>query len=302
MFYSKYIYSHNWNIGFSDTSPEMLIRNGRLGKVKWLQHPFKDRFFADPFVISSNSSTINVLVEELPFSQKKGRIARLVVDSKSKSLIERETVLELDSHLSYPAFYKINDIIYFFPENSASGELTIYEYNETLNSVSKVDTMVPEPLTDATLFQSGGTYWLFATKLPESNKQLFLYHSEKISGGFVCANNGEPVVTGLSSSRQAGNIFKVNGNLYRPAQNSTRHYGEGMMIQQIVKLNEQEYIEKNILSITPHSFRYNLGTHTVNFFEGGCVVDGNGYLYPLIGHISNFLIKKRDELFRSKRR
>lgn len=301
MFYSKYIYSHNWNIGFSDTSPEMLIRNGGLGKIKWLQHPFKDRFFADPFVISSNNSTINVLVEELPFSQKKGRIARLVIDRKSKHLIERETVLELESHLSYPAFHKMNDKIYLFPENSASGELTIYEYNETLNSVSKVDTMVPEPLTDATLFQSDGTFWLFATKLPDSNEGLYLFHSVSITEGYICTNNGRPVVTGLSSSRQAGNIFTIDGNLYRPAQNSTRHYGEGMMIQQIVKLSEHEYIEKNILSITPLSFRYNLGTHTLNFYEGGCVVDGYGYLYPLIGHASNFLKKKRDELLRSER-
>ena len=279
----------------------MLIRNGMLGKVKWLQHSFKDRFFADPFVISSNNSTIKVLVEELLFPTKKGRITRLVIDSKSKRLIEREPVLELDSHLSYPAFHKINDKIYLFPENSASGELALYEYNETLNSVRKVNTMVPEPLTDATLFHSGDTYWLFATKLPESNERLFLYHSGSITGDFICTNNGEPVVTGLSSSRPAGNIFTADGKIYRPAQNSTRHYGEGMMIQHLVKLSEQEYVEKNILSITPHSFRYNLGTHTINFYEGGCVVDGYGYLYPIIGHIANFLIKKRDELLRSKR-
>ena len=301
MFYSKYIYGHNWNIGFSETSPESLINSGKLGKIKWLSHRYKDRFFADPFVISSDSSIINVLVEELPFSMKKGRITRLVVDSKSKRLIEIETVLELESHLSYPAFHRINDKIYLFPENSASGRLTIYEYNETLNSVNKVDTMVPEPLTDATLFHSEGRYWLFATKLPESNEKLFLYHSLDFAGNFICVNNGDPIITGLSSSRPAGNIFTTDGNLYRPAQNSIMHYGGRMMIQQIVKLSKEEYAEKNILTINPHSFRYNLGTHTVNFYEGGCVVDGYGYLYPLIGHMANFLIKKRDMIFRSKR-
>jgi len=300
LFYSKYIYSHNWNIGFSATTPESLIKKGQLERIKWLKHSYKDRFFADPFVVNSDDSIINVLVEELPFSEKKGRIARLIIDNKSKRLIERHTILELESHLSYPAFHKLNGKIYLFPENSASGKLSVYEYNENSNSVIKTGIMISEPMTDATLFNYNNEYWLFASKVPESNEKLFLYHSENFQGEYTCTNNGGPIVTGLSSSRPAGNIFTIDGNIYRPAQNSSERYGAGMMIQQIVKLSKDEFTEKNILSITPHSFKYNLGTHTINFYEGGCVVDGYGYLYPMAGHIANFLIKKRDELLHSK--
>ena len=104
MLNSKYIYGHKWNIGFCETTPEKLITQQSLSKIEWLKQPLKDRFFADPFVISADETTICILAEELLFAEKKGRIVRLAVDKKRKCLIEREITLELHSHLSYPVF------------------------------------------------------------------------------------------------------------------------------------------------------------------------------------------------------
>ena len=99
----KYLNNQNWNIGFSDTTSHELIKQKKLGKVEWLKHSYKDRFFADPFVYSKNDDEIVVFVEELEFDKPIGRLVELVVDTKTKKLLRKYTLLELESHLSYPA-------------------------------------------------------------------------------------------------------------------------------------------------------------------------------------------------------
>lgn len=204
MLNSKYIYGHNWNIGFSETTPQQLITRQKLSKIKWLKHPFKDRFFADPFVIDTDEEVIYILAEELLFAEKKGRITRLIVDNKRKCLITRDTLLELDSHLSYPAFHRENGKIYIFPENSASGALIGYEYNKSKNSITEVGIIINEPLADATLIKHDGLYWIFATKLPNPNEELYLYYSDKILGNYTAFSEGKPVIIDKSCSRPAG--------------------------------------------------------------------------------------------------
>lgn len=43
--------------------------------------------------------------------------------------------------------------------------------------------------------------------------------------------------------------------------------------------------ETMFMSITPCSWRYNLGMHTLNFGKSVCVVDGYGYLHPILGRL-----------------
>lgn len=43
-------YSQNWNICFCTLSEEELIANKGIDGVQWLKHPYKDRWFADPFI------------------------------------------------------------------------------------------------------------------------------------------------------------------------------------------------------------------------------------------------------------
>lgn len=58
-------YSQNWNVGFCFTSADDVIINKGVKDVKWLNHPYKDRWFADPFIYSVTEKEIIVFVEEL---------------------------------------------------------------------------------------------------------------------------------------------------------------------------------------------------------------------------------------------
>ena len=102
-----------------------------LNKVQWLKHPYRDRWFADPFIFKVTDSEIIVFVEECPIERPKGILCELVIDRKTKRLKERYVLLESDTHLSYPAFIRQNGTVYVYPENGASGKLNIYEYDET---------------------------------------------------------------------------------------------------------------------------------------------------------------------------
>jgi hypothetical protein len=59
----EYIKATKYNIGFVDGSLESIIA-GEPMKVNWMKHSYKDRWFADPFILDVTDDEIIVLVEE----------------------------------------------------------------------------------------------------------------------------------------------------------------------------------------------------------------------------------------------
>lgn len=290
----KFFYAQNWNIGFSNTSFEDLLNNKQL-TIEWLKHKYNDRFFADPFILSVSSERIEVLAEELIFTEHKGRIVQLSVDNKSKKLIERKIVLELVSHLSYPAILKKNGEIYIYPENVQGGKLNVYKYDEEKSKAIFERTLIDEPLADATLTLYNDVYWLLTTKHPSTHSKLYAYHSEKIFGPYSQMQT-QPIIKDAGCARQAGNIIHLNNRLYRVGQDCTEKYGSGVVIQEITKLDKLGFDCKELFRIYPNSFKYNLGLHTLNFQDDLCVLDGYGYLYPLTGRVLRLLQKVKHKL------
>lgn len=279
---TKYINRSNWNIGFVDISPEHLIYKAKLGEIQWMKHPYKDRFFADPFIVKISDKYIILLAEEMLFDETKGRIVELIVDKKTKRLCDRFLLLETDSHLSYPAYIRENGKMYVYPENGMSGTLKIYELDEDNHTLINPVVILNEAVADATIFINEGKYWMTSMKYPNTQEQVFLYKSESLFGPYVQVDN-HPFTYDRSYSRPAGNFFSVNGQLYRPAQDCLNLYGSALSIMKVDFVDNLK--EEFLFNIKPQSYKYNLGIHTINFMDRMCVVDGYGYLYPLIGRI-----------------
>ena len=284
----KYYNNQNWNIGFVGTTPKELVENQKLGSVEWLKHPYKDRFFADPFIYSVSEKEIVVFVEELEFDKPIGRLSELIVDAKSKKLVRKYTLLELDTHLSYPAIIRRGDDVFVCPENGASGKLSLYKYNGVTHALEFVSVIMNESLADATIRQIGDKFYMFATKVSNTQGDLYLYQSTCFDGEYQEVGL---VAKGRGNARPAGDIFEVEGVLYRPAQNCSKCYGGATEIMQITKCEDGCFEEKHLFSLPPTSFRYNLGLHTLNFHGNIGVIDGYGYLYPLIGRLLHFVRK-----------
>lgn len=283
MSWKKYLVE-NWNIGFSNSTAEELIEKQSLGKITWMRHPYKDRFFADPFIVKISNGEITVWAEEVILKKHKGCIVELIVDEHSKRLKERHLLLELNTHLSYPIYTMIDDEIFVYPENSESGQLALYKYNSQLHQLEKLKTIIEEPLVDATMLNANNSTYLFASKVPHTHDTLYLYKAPTIDGSFTA--NG-CIKKDINSSRPAGNFFWVNGNLYRSAQNCKTRYGSAIEIMKVIELDP--YKEAYCFTISPTSFKYNLGLHTLNFHNDTCIIDGYGYYSPIIGRIIYFM-------------
>src|SRR5574344_79522 len=123
------ITKHKWNIGFVQNNFEEIIA-GESIKVKWLKHIYKNRWFADPFILDVTDEKILVLVEEFYDPINRGRLAKLTINKHNFTLEKVETILELHTHLSFPSIRRDNDKIYVYPENYKSGKLVRYEFDE----------------------------------------------------------------------------------------------------------------------------------------------------------------------------
>ena len=291
---SRLLYSQNWNIGFCEQTPDELISMKQLKNTHWMKHSYTDRWFADPFIYNVSDEEIVVFVEECTIENPKGILCELHVDRKSYNLRERYVLLELDTHLSYPAIIEHEGKIYVYPENGASGKLNIYEYDGNSHCLINPKCILNEAVADSTILEHNGFYYLIATKSQNSQEEAFLYRSNDLCGPYNIVSN-DPVQIDRSCSRPAGNWFFALGQLYRPAQDCHERYGGGIHIMSIDSL--QNFGEICSMGITPKSKEYDLGCHTINFNNKLCVIDGYGYLYPRFAH---FYIKLRSLFLKSR--
>lgn len=290
----KIQYNQFWNIGFCQQTPEELIREKVLWPIQWLKHPYRDRWFADPFILKVTDSEIVVFVEECPLENPKGIICELVIDRKTMRLKERYVMLEKDTHLSYPAIIRHEGKVYVYPENGASGKLNIYEYDEDNHRLVNPTCILGEAVADATIFQHGNVFYMTATKFPDTQKRLFLYRADSLFGPFKQVENN-PVQERLSFSRNGGDYFTAYSSLYRAAQDCSERYGGAISIMSANSI--EGYKETFEFGIKPVTGRYGLGLHTLNFMDGFCVVDSFGYFFPFLGRLYyklRFLAGKRD--------
>lgn len=280
-------YSQNWNIGFCFTSADDVIANKGVKGIKWLNHPYKDRWFADPFIYSVTENEIVIFVEELLIEKPKGYLVELIINKKTMTLVNRYVLLDLPTHLSYPAFFRYEGKLYVYPENGASRKLNCYEYDEFNHKLINPICILNEALADSTILQKKeNEYYLISTKVPEVQEKAYLYKSCSPIEKFTLVQE-TPIQLNRKYSRPAGNWFNVSGLLYRPAQDCVKGYGNAISIMQVD--NMEPYKEHLTFTIKPLSFRYNLGIHTINFFikngESLTVIDGYGYYRPILGRI-----------------
>lgn len=267
---------HTWNIGFVERSIEDVVTsNDTILQVHWVKHNYKDRFFADPFILSVDEKEIKVLVEDFPYYDKVGMISLLVVNRKTYELKERKVVLKQPFHMSYPFIQrKENGEFWVAPEASMSGNLYRYTMNPDTCMLENQEVLLAEPLLDSTIIEHDGKYWLFCTKRGlESNKSLFIYYSDKPEGPWT-THKGNPVVHDAAMARPAGYMVKVDGVIYRFIQKCDKTYGESIQLSKVVKLTECDFSETRVKLISGQKDEYSNAFHTINSLGDISVVDG----------------------------
>ena len=213
----------------------------------------------------------------------------MVIDRKTYEEKSFEIILELPTHLSFPFIIRKNGKIYLMPENSASGCSTVYEYNDANRKVTPLHHIAEEPFADATIFELDGQSYLCTTMLPDTNsKSVKIYTLNKDDLKVVdrVATVEFPIVCG----RNAGEVFSVDGQFYRPAQDCTKCYGHGVILQKM-SLKEGKWVFEDVNSFYPNTFKYNQGLHTFNNYKGLIVIDARGFRNPILGRLLTLLFK-----------
>lgn len=268
-----------WNAAFNSDQWALAYRfrtspadaNNTLYRFKRLTPP-KDRFWADPFAIKDGDRYL-VFIEELLYSTNKGHIS--VIELDRKGAVKGPTkVLEREYHLSYPFVFEWNGSYYMVPESAANKTIELYRA-KTFPFVWQLEKVLMTDIRakDATLAEIDGKWWMFVSLSEHSiPDELYLYTADTPLGPWK-PHPRNPVKSDVRGSRPAGALFEWNGDVYRPAQDSSGRYGYAISINRITQLDEEQFSEEQVSSILPNWDKDLLATHTIGIVDDLTVVD-----------------------------
>lgn len=273
---SNYITEKSWTIGFSEDSVGSIL-SGKRPFVRWLKGSYNKGWFADPFILDANDDTVHVLVEEYVYKEKKGRISLLEVDRRTYHLKSVTPLLSLDTHLSFPAILRDESQVYIYPENGLANTLDLYKLTTgTKTKLDYVRNLAKAPFADAIISDFFGESMVFATELPNQNKNILNVYAE--NNGYYSKVNSIELTSNVA--RNAGRWFVYQGSIYRPAQDCNKRYGGAVIIQRVSQLSQYDFSFTDIARIESDNKLFTLGCHTFNMHEGLIVIDAHGYRRP----------------------
>ena len=250
-----------WYVGYQDES----FDNLRFYKSKIIKNP-KNSFLADPFVIEYKKENY-VFVEEYNFLKKKGVISVYKIFKKESHKLG--IALEENFHLSFPYIFQYQNNYYMVPETKVANEIRIYKceefplkwkYEKTIfKSIKASDTMI---------FRFQDYWWLMTTfsssgHYTDSELQIFYNKNSPLSDDWLSFRKN-PVITDPFLGRNGG-ILKHGKKIFRVAQSfGFNSYGESINIQEIAKLDPDNFVEKKYCVVKPKFYKNSIGIHHIH--------------------------------------
>lgn len=284
--YIKRLGEECWALGFVRGGILTIMESDHLD-VDWVKMP-KVRWYADPFVLDVTDEEILLLVEDYDYKVRKGVISLLHIDKTTMEIVSRKVLLELPTHLSFPAIWRKNGHVYVYPENAQGGRLDMYEYDTVQEKLMFVKTICNDVIWDSYITEAFGGPLLFTAA--RNDHQLDIYKWNDKKERFV---SYQQIQSDVKNSRLGGAIFAYKGQLYYPAQNCETTYGGAIDIKRV---KSEEVRGKSVFSvetvkhIESPSKRYPKGLHTLNEYKGVVVIDVKGYRYGKVGVLVNRLV------------
>src|SRR5690606_4756273 len=120
-----------------------------------------------------------VYFELYNYKAAKGRIQS--IDLEGENWGDSSTILQNDTHFSYPFNFCENDNKTFIcPENYQSGKVQLYEIRDKRLIPGKI--IINGQWVDPTLHFHNDYWWLFVSSKENSNEDLHIFYSDKLEG------------------------------------------------------------------------------------------------------------------------
>ena len=245
-----------------------------MWRLKALEPP-ADRFWADPCVVPAEDGHW-VFFEEYLYGPARGRISALRIDADGV-VGEPQVVLDLSYHLSYPFVFEYEGTHYMIPESASNGTVDLYRCDELPGPWIHDRVLLEGVWADATVFEHGGRWWMFATDQPHPStslsEELHLFHADSPLSTEWIPHKNNPVVSDVTRARPAGRVMRLGDRLVRPAQDCSVSYGYGIHFREILHLSDECYSEKDVGRLLPDWDPSVVGIHTYSNHGGLTVVD-----------------------------
>jgi len=186
-----------------------------------------------------------------------------------------DNIMKSGLHSSYPISFKYNKKVYALPSIFADIDeidFFIRTQNGKFEKSGYKLNVLGKDVQDFTPFEYKGLWYSYGTN-PLCNI-LKLYVSDNPFNSWV-EHKCSPINIGLFGSRPAGNIIKVNNNIYRLGQNCQDVYGGSISIFKILRLNKDEYEEQFIKELKLPSEYFSF--HTFNVGKDKIIFDYKKY-------------------------
>ena len=233
------------------------------------------RFWADPFQIKVDGRYY-IFFEDYVNSMGRAHIA--VVEVDRNGIVSGPTeVLKLDCHLSYPFVFEWQGDYFMIPETGERDVVELYRASSFPFKWEPVKVLLEaRSPVDATLAEVNGQ-WLMFVNIEEEGvavnwDELHLYFADSPLGPWT-PHERNPIVSDVRSARPAGRIFRSNGLLCRPSQDSSLRYGYATIINIVTEISASTYKEAPLLKINPDWDNDIIGVHTLNMLDEMTVID-----------------------------
>jgi hypothetical protein len=244
------------------------------GRLKPMILP-RGAFWADPFLFEREGKTY-IFFEEYIYKNKLGRISFVEVE-KGDPVSRPKVVVERPYHLSYPFIFGYRGEFYMIPETAQNRTIEVYrctrvpdqwEFHATLmKNVHAVDT---------TLIEHSMRWWMFVNIAEHGGPtwdELHLFYADNPLSNNWTPHPMNPIVSDVRLARPAGRLFRRDGGLIRPSQDSSLRYGHALNLNRVTCLTTSEYEEELVERIEPPQGGKILAVHTYNHSGSLLVLD-----------------------------
>jgi hypothetical protein len=260
--------AETWAIGVVERPIAELLAGLGDEAVRWLPAP-KGGDLADPFA-RAGPERLEIVAE---LARGPGLPGLIVACSEAG---EPRPVLPSQGHASYPFLIEDQGEVFMLPELSASGRTQLFR------ALSFPDRWVADAVllddvagVDPTVVKYRDMWWLFTGDLrDQADARLHLFMAERLRGPWR-RHPRSPVKDDLASARPAGTPFVLDGRLFRPGQDCSRHYGEAVVIHRVDVLTPEAYGETAVIRIgADPAGPYPHGLHTIAAAGKRTLIDG----------------------------
>jgi hypothetical protein len=235
----------------------------------------RGHFWADPFLCTHDDNTY-CFVEDYVYKTRRGHIAVLEINDQGAQLLG--DCIREDFHLSFPFLFRYEGELFMCPESSEAREIRIYRCKRfpmewelcwvAMDGISAADSM---------LFEHDGQWWMLTnvdrSGLDDHCSELCLFHASSPFDANWIAHPQNPLRIDADGGRNAGLILE-DGRIFRGAQRQGfDQYGKGLMVYEILELNEQVYVERLVSEIDCNFRNGLIGSHHMSTTGKITVVD-----------------------------